>query len=304
MILDLFAGAGGWDLALRALFPKTKIIGIEIDPWANCTRLAAKLETLPVDVRTFPLGELRSWGPIEGLVASPPCQAFSKGGHREGLEDPRGELVHEPMRYARAFLPPWIACEQVPEVLPIWREAAEELRTLGYEADARLLRAEQFGVPQSRTRAFLFASRERRLVIPSPTHATYAPDEARVSLLPAPIGWADALGLDRTLTLRTGMDHRPDGTSQMRDGWAPCPTIGTRSLSQWRMAPAGPVARGRRPHGAHALTAAQLGALQGFPLRHPWEGNAAARARQIGNAIPPPLACAAIVAATRGALRV
>jgi DNA (cytosine-5)-methyltransferase 1 len=38
----------------------------------------------------------------------------------------------------------------------------------------------------------------------------------------------------------------------------------------------------------------ELGALQGFPKDYPWQGTKTEQARQIGNAVPPPLAAAVL----------
>ena len=44
------------------------------------------------------------------------------------------------------------------------------------------------------------------------------------------------------------------------------------------------------------MTLEQMSILQGFPPDHPWQGNKTEVARQIGNAIPPPLAAAVLSA--------
>lgn len=300
-VLDLFAGAGGWDLAIQSLGYDVQIEALELDDACCATRAAAGLPTRQVDVAS--LGLSRAFGVYDGLVASPPCQAFSKGGHRLGEDDPRGRLVHEPMRYVRALLPQWVAFEQVPEVLPVWRSALAELRTLGYAGYTTLLRAECFGLPQSRARAILVATRSPLLrsaaLPPTASHAPYTADDAMSTLLlPASRGWADALALAPAQhVLSTGMDWREDGTSQERRGVFPAPTVGTKSLSQWHVrnvGPMGPSDRTGRTAGTRPVTTAELSALQGFPKAFPWQGTATEIGRQIGNAIPPTLARAVL----------
>lgn len=301
-VLDLFAGAGGWDVALRAL--GHEVLGVEIDETCCATRAAAGFQTEPVDVRAWAeAAGVSSAGPyvgplcFEGIVASPPCQAFSRGGHRRGVADPRGSLVLEPLRLALALRPRWLAFEQVSEVLPFWRSALSSLESAGYAGYATLLRAETFGLPQARTRAILVAALAPAHLLKHPpaTHASYAPSETQTTLLPSPVGWASALGLEAAhVALATGMDWRPDGSSQMRLGAFPAPTVGTKSLSQWDVVPRGETrqsATARRP-----LTVSELSVLQGFPADYPWQGTATQIARQIGNAIPPPLALAVLTA--------
>lgn len=67
---DLFAGAGGWDLAARDLGIHAR--GVENMKEARATRDAAGLTTIHDDVWTY-----EPDGTASGLIASPPCQTFS-----------------------------------------------------------------------------------------------------------------------------------------------------------------------------------------------------------------------------------
>ncbi|WP_443060020.1 DNA cytosine methyltransferase [Streptomyces sp. NBC_00485] len=89
IILDLFAGPGGWSHALTGLGARD--IGLEWDEWACKTRAKAGQLTIRTDVAPYP-----AWifcGRILGLIASPPCQAWSMAGKRLGLVDQ--PLVHQ-----------------------------------------------------------------------------------------------------------------------------------------------------------------------------------------------------------------
>lgn len=212
--IDLFAGPGGWDLA--AIDRGVDVLGVELDEAAVATRRAAGLRTLQADVAALDPGAFRDRA--DGLIASPPCQAFSmagKGAGRRALDayraaldtmahgddvdlaalneacnDPRGHLVLEPLRWAMALQPRWVALEQVPPVLPLWKAIANALRALGYNAWTGLLSAERYGVPQTRERAILIAHRDRPVTMPAPTHRRYiAPrrrEEATLGLFDAP----------------------------------------------------------------------------------------------------------------------
>lgn len=89
------------------------------------------------------------------------------------MEDARSLLVVEPLRWAIALKPRRIALEQVPPVLPFWEKIAEYLRLRGYRCWTGILNAEQFSVPQTRSRAFLIASLDGPVSPPSPTHQRY-----------------------------------------------------------------------------------------------------------------------------------
>jgi DNA (cytosine-5)-methyltransferase 1 len=79
-------------------------------------------------------------------------------------------LVAEPARFIAACHPEWVALEQVPAVLPLWQVYAAELRKMGYSAWTGKLNAADYGVPQTRERAILIASRVRHVCRPEPTH--------------------------------------------------------------------------------------------------------------------------------------
>ncbi|MEU5833009.1 DNA cytosine methyltransferase [Streptomyces diacarni] len=226
MIVDLFAGPGGWSRALAVL--GVRDVGLEWDPWACKTRASAGQVTIRTDVALYP-----AWpwvGRTQGLIASPPCQAWSMAGKRLGLldqplvheavedlaagrdtrtrlltacRDERSLLAAEPMRYLHALntvgQPEWVAMEEVPDVLPLWKQYAALLRRWGFSVWAGILNAADYGVPQTRKRAILLASRARTVQPPEPTHAPVAEPETLFG--PGRAGWvsmADALGWGAT----------------------------------------------------------------------------------------------------------
>jgi DNA (cytosine-5)-methyltransferase 1 len=105
-------------------------------------------------------------------------------------------LVAEPARYIAACDPEWVTLEQVPAVLPLWRVYAAELRSRGYSAWCGVCNAADYGVPQTRERAILIASRVRTVRRPEPTH--YDPRKG-MQLWGTPwVSMAEALGWGAT----------------------------------------------------------------------------------------------------------
>lgn len=204
-VIDLFAGCGGWDLAAREL--GLDPLGIELNPDACATREAVGLATINADIAAL---DPADFAPCEGFIASPPCQDFSVAGKGAGRDGDRGRLVEEVPRWVDALRPRWVACEQVPPVLPIWREFAHRLEQWGYRTWCGLLSSERYGVPQTRERAFLLASLDGPVLPPEPTHQEYRhgePARREVNLfgdLEPWVSMADALGW--------GMTERPLGT--------------------------------------------------------------------------------------------
>lgn len=334
---DLFAGAGGWDLAAARLGIHAR--GVEIMPEARATREAAGLATIHDDVWTF-----RPDGQASGLIASPPCQTFSaagKGNGRKALDDvlrgirdryyldldhlrflgaevgdERTSLVLTPLHFATQHDYEWLAWEQVPTVLPVWEACAEALRAHGWRVWTGLLHAEQYGVPQTRKRAFLIGRRDRAAAPGVATHSRYysrTPDK----LDPGVEKWvsmAEALGWGLTErpapTITGGGDSKTGGAEPIfklarytsRPDWCfrrPSTTIVGSFRPDVVAAPGYrvDVSRQNAPDSVR-VTVAEAGILQDFPVDYPWQGAQGKRFLQAGNAVPPGMAIPPLAAAT------
>ena len=101
-------------------------------------------------------------GTIDLLVGGTPCQSFSVAGLRQGLKDPRGNLMLTYLAIAERFKPRWLVWENVPGVLSSnggkdFGSFLGALGELGYEWAYRVLDAQWFGVAQRRRRVFVVA---------------------------------------------------------------------------------------------------------------------------------------------------
>lgn len=184
-IVDLFAGPGGWSEGLKHL--GLHDIGIEWDEMACRTRAAAGHISIRTDVHDYPPERFLGY---DGLIASPPCTAFSTAGAKEGRKhiktlisqiltqdwtpipdvEPTVWLPLEVGRWVEGMRPRWIACEQVPPAYVLWEAYEPWLRSLGYSTWSGVLNAADYGVPQTRQRAFLLASLDHMVGPPEPTH--------------------------------------------------------------------------------------------------------------------------------------
>jgi DNA (cytosine-5)-methyltransferase 1 len=287
--VELFRGPGGWAEGLRML--GLADVGLEWDRSACLTGHAAGHATIQTDVAAYPTAPFV--GRVKGLIASPPCQAWSRAGKRGGLadqplvhqavhdlahgrdtravllpqcQDARSLLAAEPMRWLYDLRPEWVCLEEVPDVLPLFQQIAAVLREWGYSVWVGVVNAADYGVPQTRRRAILIASRVRAVSAPAPTHAK-APEwdlfgeclQQWVSMADA-LGWADGLTVNtrgerktpggnefpadqpswaltektRSWVLHTNRDQQADGSRQTADPYAaPAPTFTSKSGGQW-----------------------------------------------------------------------
>lgn len=287
MILDLFAGPGGWDEGAKAL--GLRPVGIEWDPAACLTARAAGHVRVRADVAALPTEPMV--GKVTGAIASPPCTDFSTAGKMQGLKGVSGGLVAEVMRYATDIRPRWIACEQVWQVIHVWRVYAAQLRALGYSAWAGVLNAADYGVPQERERAVLLASLDRTVAPPIPTHGRDTTADLFGAARAPHVTMARALGLPAGCEYDSGQNSRAAGGGTeryVRSCDRPAGTVTGKTTSQW-------VLRGAD---RRKVTLADSAVLQGFRPDYPWNGRAEERLQQVGNAVPPPFATHLLSAVT------
>lgn len=347
MILDLFAGPGGWSTGIRTL--GLTDIGLEWDTPACKTRAAAGHLTVQCDIATYPTEPFT--GRVTGLIASPPCQAWSRAGKGLGLvdqplvhqavrdlahghdtrpellaqcRDERSLLAAEPMRWLHDLRPEWTAMEEVPDVLPLWRQYAQILRGWGYSTWTGVLNAADYGVPQTRRRAILIASRTRTVSPPEPTHAEHAGIDLFGTTRPAWASMREALDLPAGMRINTrgerktagGNEFSCDGpswalTEKARSWWVLRQGKRTNAMVRRLDQPAGTLVAGHARHDyqwvrvdgradleKRPLLLREAAALQGFDPGYPFRGSESRCFLQIANAVPPLLAVHVVSAAT------
>lgn len=84
LVVELFAGPGGWAEGLREAGHGGLTVGFENDITACRTATAAGHTRICADVAAFPLDRLV--GKVRGLIGSPPCTTFSGAGHGSGRQ--------------------------------------------------------------------------------------------------------------------------------------------------------------------------------------------------------------------------
>ena len=186
-VIDLFCGAGGISHGFENAGFQT-LGGVDSDPDSIATfnRNHPHARGVCTDLSVTSGPELADAlgvepGSIDCMAAGPPCQGFSRNRafrHRGGklVDDPRNHLYWHFFVFVKYFRPKVVVMENVPEILikanGFFRDAVfERFESLGYHANAQILNAAEFGVPQRRRRAFFLAGRDGMNVpIPSRTH--------------------------------------------------------------------------------------------------------------------------------------
>ena len=181
--IDLFCGAGGLSEGFRQAGVHV-LAGQDIDATFgetfSQTHSEAKFVHGPIqDVTSADLLSAAGCksGEVDVLIGGPPCQGYSVYNHQRSADDPRAGLFKEYLRLVEAIQPRWLVMENVTGITSIAggaivREIQAGMRRLGYRVDMKLMKAEEFGVPQERRRMFFIATKEDHcpILFPTPTH--------------------------------------------------------------------------------------------------------------------------------------
>ena len=213
--VSLFSGAMGLDLGLEATGRFELLACVEVDP-AFCETIRRNVAlgrvygnpvVLERDISRLSVDEflqLTGIAPdeVDVVIGGPPCQAFSTAGKRKAVEDPRGTLLWDFLRFVDALRPKFFLMENVrglvsaalkhreiakrpslggaalaPDEEPgsVIRLFAKDLAALKgakYHMDCFEVNAVNYGAPQLRERALFIGNRFNVEVdFPEPTHA-------------------------------------------------------------------------------------------------------------------------------------
>ncbi|MDP2751128.1 MAG: DNA cytosine methyltransferase [Rhodocyclaceae bacterium] len=294
--IEICAGAGGQALGLeQAGFDHVNLV--ELD--------AAACQTLQINRNHWHVtkGDLRhfsaeKWKGIELLAGGVPCQPFSQAGKQQGNEDER-DLFPEAIRLVSECQPKAVMLENVRGLLGSMfdeyrAKIVADLKKLGYVAEWRLLNASDFGVPQLRPRVvFVVLKKDTAGYFNWPSAFTAPPPTVGETLftLMTANGWRGAsawreraCNIAPTLVGGSKKHGGPDlGPTRAKKAWA---SMGVDGMGIADTAPEEDFV------GMPRLTVRMTARIQGFPDHWQFSGKKTAAYRQIGNAFPPPVACA------------
>lgn len=316
--IDLFAGAGGLSLGLKASGWDVKA-AIELDSTAIEThrRNFPHIEHIASDVRDI---DFRRFSGIDLVAGGPPCQPFSVSGKRLGSVDVR-DMVPEFVRAVREAKPRAFMMENVAGLAgsqfnDYLQRQVLALYALGYTVFTRVLSAADYGVAQNRRRLFLVGiradQRGEAFAFPTATHGErlkpYLTVREALSGAPADVPNRAKVVFCKNPVLRrspfAGMMFNGKGRPLNYGGLGhtvPASAGGNRTHI---VDPDGLVQEyhahlmaGKRPRagellGVRRLTVRESARLQSFPDDFVFTGRQSARYSQVGNAVPPKLAAA------------
>jgi DNA (cytosine-5)-methyltransferase 1 len=187
--LSLFSGGGGLDLGFAAAGFSIQV-AIDIDLYScqtlekneNKKKYFQKTKIINDDLTKVPTSRIaklldRDFSKKGMVIGGPPCQAFSVFGRREGLKDPRGNLVWEYLRIINALRPKAFVLENVAGLKTIhngelYIKLLDALSCGGeYIVSDHNYELAEYGIPQFRKRIFFIGVKQGSRIPPmNPTH--------------------------------------------------------------------------------------------------------------------------------------
>lgn len=170
-ILDLFCGAGGLSYGFRqAGF--NAVLGVDMNASALETyqKNHNKSQILCGDLTSSELKKeiikIAKDNNVRGILGGPPCQGFSLKGKKLGIDDARNFLFKEYLAIVQEVNPDFIVMENVKALTNKTNEyfltqILTGLKNMGFFVQYQVLNAKDYGVPQSRERVFIIATKNQ-----------------------------------------------------------------------------------------------------------------------------------------------
>lgn len=225
-----------------------------------------------------------------------PCQGFSMSGRRD-ITDPRNKLYLEVVDIVKTLNPEFIFLENVKGLISMDRgkvkkRILEDFKNIGYEIQAHILNAADFGTPQKRERVVFIGNRIGKKILYPQTIIKNGKYRTTKDAIADLIDKTEDKKFSHFITKHTkDMQERlkqvQEGKglySNYSDSWKKCP---------WNE----PSCTIKENHGGvnihpklpRVLTVRECARIQSFPDDFLFKGTKSKQLVQIGNAVPPNL---------------
>lgn len=212
-VISLFSGGMGLDLGLKETGRYDLLACVEKVP-AYCEtirlnrdagRLSPNLKLYEGDITNIDPYEVLAAtglkpGELDVLVGGPPCQSFSTAGNRGTVQDPRGTLLWQFLKFVEVMQPkffimenvrglisaalrhrpiaerppkgPELSFEEMPgSVMRLFSQDLQRLKDVNYHLDIFEVNSVNYGAPQIRERVLFIGNRfGAQVAFPDPTH--------------------------------------------------------------------------------------------------------------------------------------
>lgn len=327
--IDLFSGCGGFSAGMEMAGHKC-LLGVDFEPAAikSFEKNHKHAKGVCMDIHKLKkrqLEQLVDINSIDMVIGGPPCQGFSTVGKGDA-KDSRNDLFQQFIRIVKLTNPKIVLFENVTGILAKKNEKTldkifKSFEKLGFHMDARVMSADEYGVPSRRRRTIIMGVKDALPQFPKISHGERGKKEL--------ITVKEALSNMHTkkgeiynhevefAKLKNKLDekrlkHIPAGCGirYERDEKAYLPKklrfdviweeMNEKRFRQTRLQrldwdrPAPTILTSRtmyyHPKEARYLTVREAATCQSFPADFIFEGSQTAQFRQIGNAVPPLLA--------------
>lgn len=167
---SLFAGCGGSSKGYQ-MAGLQEILAIEWDKHAREV-FTANFPGVPVvnsDISKLTGAEMLSMmklkkGELDVFDASPPCQAFSRSNTQRDAGDLRNSLYFNTLDLIEEVQPKVFVIENVEgmrmgKMKQVWNKIVSKLKAMNYYVEFKIVKAEEYGVPQKRRRLIMIGLR-------------------------------------------------------------------------------------------------------------------------------------------------
>lgn len=165
-VLDLFSGCGGLSCGLDQVDGITTQVALDFEPkaidtfqrnfpHAHC--VCGDICDEQIKQEIIKVSKERN---VNMIVGGPPCQGFSLKGKKLGLNDPRNFLFMEYVNLVDRIRPEVFVIENVKAMVAtenhyFINQIYAEFEKIGYQLNHAILKASDFGVPQTRERTII-----------------------------------------------------------------------------------------------------------------------------------------------------